>query len=179
MRCYTRRVDAPLSTLADIETRSEGRVALWTRRGFLTLLLVFVLAGLGGFLGVRTATETDEADGFELSLRHATIARAGDDVPWVATVTRAGGFGKDVTLAVTGDYFDIYETQGFTPDPSEATRDAGTLYLTFAAPPGDTFVVSYDAYIQPSSQIGRDGTLSVLQDGSTVASVDFDTTLLP
>jgi hypothetical protein len=172
-------VDVPSSTLAGIETSAQGRLAIWSRRGFLVLLLVFVLAGLGGFLGLRTATETDEAGGYRLSLHHATTARAGLDVPWEVTVTHAGGFGKDITLAVTGDYFDIYETQGFMPDPSDATRDGHTLYLTFAAPPGDTFVLSYDAYIQPSSQVGRDGTLSIIEDGSPVASVDFDTRLLP
>jgi hypothetical protein len=40
-------------------------------------------------------------------------------------------------------------------------------------------VVAYDAYIQPASQVGRDGTLSVVDDGHRVATVDFDTTLLP
>jgi hypothetical protein len=80
---------------------------------------------------------------------------------------------------VTGDYFDIYETQGFTPEPSEATRDGDTLYLTFAAPPGDTFVLDYDAYIQPASQIGQDGTISVVEGSERLASVDFHTRLLP
>jgi hypothetical protein len=172
-------VDVPTSTLEGIETRDQGRLSVWGRRGILGLLLAFVLAGLGGFLGVRTATETDRAGGYELSLHHATTARAGLDVPWEVTVTHEGGFEKVIRLAVTGDYFDIFETQGFTPDPSDATRDGQTLYLTFAAPPGDTFVVAYDAYIQPSSQLGRDGTVSVLEDGLPVASVDFDTTLLP
>ena len=82
-------------------------------------------------------------------------------------------------LAVTADYFDIYETQGFFPEPDSQTRDGRTLYLTFTAPPGDTLVVSYDAYIQPSSQVGRDGTLAVREDGRDVASVDFATWLAP
>ncbi len=172
-------MDVPSSTLEDIEARGEGNWAVWSRRGYLIALLVLVLAGLGGFLGVRTVTESTEEGGYALSLHYATTARAGNDVPWEVTVTHAGGFGKDLTLAVTGDYFDIYETQGFTPEPTEETRDADTLYLTFAAPPGDTLVVSYDAYIQPSSQVGRDGTLSVVENGAAVASVTFDTVLLP
>jgi hypothetical protein len=172
-------VDVPRSTLAGIETRAEGRWAIWSRRGFLVLLLAFVLAGLSGLLGVRTTTAESSAGGYDLSFRYATSARAGLDVPWEVTLVHAGGFGHDVRLAVTGDYFDVFETQGFTPEPSDATRDADTLYLTFAAPPGDTLRVSYDAYIQPSSQLGRDGTLSVLEDGSPVASVDFSTRLLP
>lgn len=169
----------PASTLEDIETAGQGRVAIWSRRAFLTLLVVFVLTGAGGFLGVRTATETDAARGYQLSLRYATTARAGLDVPWEVRVSHEGGFGKDVMLAVTGDYFDIYETQGFAPEPSDATRDGDTLYLTFVAPPGDTLAVSYDVYIQPSSQLGRDGILSVLEDGSPVVSIEFDTLLLP
>lgn len=172
-------MQVPESTIQGLETPAQGVLAIWCRRAVLVLLLVFVLAGLTGFLGVRTATERDEAAGYSIELRHATTARSGLDVPWQATVTREGGFGKELTLAVTGDYFDIFETQGFTPEPAESTRGEDTLYLTFTAPPGDTFVVSYDAYIQPSSQLGRDGSLSVLEDGRPVTTVDFDTMLWP
>jgi hypothetical protein len=96
------------------------------------------------------------------------------------TVTRPGGYGEELVLAVTGDYFDIYETQGFSPDPSSSVRNADTLYMTFDSPGGDTLVVSYDAYIQPSSQQGRDGTVGVVtSDGQTVARVGFRTRLFP
>lgn len=162
-----------------IETRAEGRLAVWSRRGFLALLLAFVLAGMGGLLGVRTSTAETSASGYDLSLRYASTARAGLDVPWQVTLTHPRGFAHDVTLAITGDYFDIYETQGFAPEPSDSTRGPDALYLTFAAPPGDTLVVSYDAYIQPSAQLGREGTLSVLEDGAPVVSVSFSTRLLP
>ena len=168
-----------MQTIEGLETRVQGHVAIWTKRGFLTLLLVLVLTGAAGFLGVRTTTASDDADGWELHLRHAQVARAGLDVPWEVTVHHEGGFGKEVVLAVTGDYFDLFETQGFTPEPSDATRDADTLLLTFTAPPGDTFVVAYDAYIQPAAQQGGDGTLAVLDGGTRVASVDFSTTVLP
>lgn len=168
-----------MQTIVGLETRAQGTVAIWSRRGFLALLLVFVLLGLAGFLGVRTATETADSGGWQLSLEHASVARAGLDVPWQVTVTHPGGFGKELTLAVTGAYFDIYETQGFRPEPSDMTRDQDTLYLTFAAPPGDTFVLMYDAYIQPASQVGRGGTLSVMDGGARVATVDFHTTLMP
>ena len=152
---------------------------MWGRRGFLSLLLVFVLAGATGLLGVRSRTETVRAGGYTLSLEHAVVARAGLDVPFQVTVRRPGGFGSSLQLAITGDYFDIYETQGFNPDASAATRDAHTLYLTFDAPAGDTFTMSYDAYIQPSSQLGRSGTISVESHGRALASLDFTTHLLP
>lgn len=172
-------MDTPTSTLHDIESGCEDRGATWVRRSFLLLLTVFVAAGLLGVLGVRTTVVRDEGSGFDLALRYASTARAGSDVPWEVTLTHAGGFDGDVTLAVTGDYFDIYETQGFHPAPAEETRDGHILYLTFTAPAGDTLVVAYDAYIQPASQVGRGGVLSVLDQGAVAASVDFDTFLLP
>ena len=169
----------PASTLDGLESNDEGRIAVWTRRGFLTLLLCIVLAGVVGLLGVHTTTSQGSQDGWTVSLRHASIARAGLDAPWEVTVTHVGGFTDDITLAVTGDYFDIFESQGFNPEPSDETRDASTRYLTFAKPPGDTLKVSYDAYIQPASQVGRSGTLSVVDGTQRVASVDFSTFLLP
>jgi hypothetical protein len=172
-------VHVPESTLEGIESRAQGRSAVWGRRVFLLALLAFVVAGLTGLLGVATTTSTATEDGYQLSLEHATRARAGLDVPWRVTVHHPGGFGKSLTLAVTGDYFDIYETQGFRPDASATTRDGNMLYLTFDAPPGDTFVVAYDAYIQPSSQQGRSGSVSVMVDGAREATVDFRTRLLP
>jgi hypothetical protein len=39
--------------------------------------------------------------------------------------------------------------------------------------------VSYDAYIQPAAQRGRDATLGVMDEGRQVAVVDIKTRLLP
>ena len=173
-------VRMPDSTLTGFESRRQERVAAWGRRAVLAVLAVVVLAGLSGVLGVRTTTGSDTGGGFALSVDHASVARAGLDVPWQVTVVSAGGFEKTVTLAVTGDYFDMYETQGFTPEPSASVRDGETLYLTFDAPEGDTFTVDYDAYIQPSSQRGESGTVSVVDpDLRPLASVDIDMFLLP
>ncbi len=169
----------PVSTRTGVESR-EGRAAVWGRRTVLALLAVFVAVGLTGYLGAHTATSTATGDGYRVSVSYASIARAGLDVPWQVTVTSTAGFGDTITLAVTADYFDIFETQGFTPQPSKSVRNGETLYLTFDAPGGDTFVVAYDAYIQPSSQQGRGGTVGVVTpDGRTVAAVDFRTRLLP
>lgn len=172
-------MEIPGSTVDQVESRSPNERSVWARRAFLTTLLVFVVAGLGGFLGVRTEVVTATEQDYLVSLRHASLARAGFDVPWQVTVRHAGGFDQTLELAVTGDYFDIYETQGFSPEPSESTRDGDTLYLTFEAPEGDTFVLSYDAYIQPASQVGRDGAVSVVVDDAPVATVEFQTRLLP
>lgn len=172
-------VDLPASTLEPVESRHADRVGVWIRRLLALLLTVLVGLGLAGYLGVRVEVTRAEEAGYELELRHASIARAGIDVPWEVTLRSEDGFGPEVQLAVTGDYFAIYETQGFMPEPTEVTRDDDLLLLTFAAPPGDTLVVAYDAYIQPASQVGRGGTLSVVAEGQRLAELAFRTRLLP
>jgi len=162
---------------------AEGRhsAAVWVRRGALTVLALVVAAGLSSYLGVHTGTASAERDRWGLTLKYPQVARPGLDVRWQATVTHPGGFGKEVTLAVSGDYLNIFETQGFHPEPSDETRDGRMLYLTFTAPPGDTFVVDFDTYVQPASQSGRAATLAVVDPRtlSPLASVDFRTRVMP
>lgn len=178
-RCYTGGVDIPSSTIDGLETPEQGRRSLLGRRFVLVALAGFVAAGLVGAIGGWTRTSSASRDGWSVAVEHAATARAGLDVPWRVTVRHVGGFDRDITLAVTGDYFDIYETQGFLPSPSSETRDGDTLYLTFTPPPGDTFVLAYDAYVQPSSQLGRRGTVRVVQAGQEVVGTDFRTVLFP
>lgn len=169
-----------MTTLDGLEGRRQDVVGQWGRRAFLAVLMIGVVAAMAGFLGVRSSTVRASDDGWKLSLEHASVARAGLDVPFTVTVRHQGGFGEQVTLALTGTYLDIYETQGFNPEPSESRRDGTTLYLTFDAPAeGATFVVTYDAYVQPSAQTGRQGILAVLADGREVAAVDVHTLVLP
>jgi hypothetical protein len=163
------------------EELEEGShpVALWLRRGMLGAMVLVVAADLLSLLGVRTDSVSATGNGYDLTVHYPALARAGLDTPWQVTVTHPGGFGKELTLGVTGDYFNIFETQGFHPNPSDETRDGTTLYLTFTAPKGDTFVVDFDAYIQPASQQGRAATVSVVDQGAAMVSVDLETRLLP
>jgi len=145
----------------------------------LGVLTIAVALALTSLLGVHTSTATAQRAGYTLSLRYPAVARAGLDVEWQVRVQHPGGFGKELTLAVTGDYFNIFETQGFHPQPSDETRDGHTLYLTFTAPPGDTFVVYYDAYIQPASQQGKSARVALLDQGAPAVWIDYRTRLLP
>ncbi|WP_214401824.1 hypothetical protein [Pseudonocardia lacus] len=167
------------STLADVRPVERGPRSVRMRTASIVLLLVIVLAGALGLFGVRSTTTTATAGGYTLSVEHAWIARAGLDVPWSVELRREGGFSGPVTLAVTGDYFDIYEEQGLDPEPASQTADAEDVYWTFDPPPGDTLGVDFDAYIQPAAQWGASGTVAVVEDGQRVVSVDFTTALVP
>jgi hypothetical protein len=169
----------PRTTLEGLESRRRDVVGAWSRRFFMSALAVLLVLGLLGWLGVRSATTSASQLGWSVQLTYASVARAGLDVPWQARVRHVGGFDSTVTLALSGDYLEIYETQAFHPSPSAEWRDGSTLYLQFDAPSSDEMVVTYDAYIQPAAQVGRTGSLAVLQDGRRVATCHFTTHLLP
>jgi hypothetical protein len=167
-----------VGTAADVEEASHPAVP-WVRRVVLAAMALVVAAGLTGLLGVHTSEASARHDGYTLTLHYPGVARAGLDTTWRVEVTHPGGFDKELTLAVTGDYFDIFETQGFHPNPSDETRDGHTLYLTFTAPPGDTFVVDFDAYIQPASQQGRSATVALVEGTTPLVAVRYRTRILP
>ena len=172
-------MDVPNSTLDGVAGETRARLAAWGRRGFLIAVLLLVVAGLCGYLGMKTATTSASGGGYHLQLRYAHIARAGLDVPWELTVTRRGGFDGPVVVEATESYFDIFESQGVSPEPSKETQDGRWWRMTFDKPPGDTLVVDFDIYVQPASQQGRSGTARVLDHGTPAASVDFRTRLVP
>jgi hypothetical protein len=167
------------STLGDVRPVERGPRPTVVRRLLVALLTAIVLAGAAGLFGVRSSEATASAAGWTVSVTYATIARAGLDVPWKVTVRREGGFTGPITLAVTADYFDIYESQGLDPEPSSETSDGERLLWTFDPPPGDELAVDFDAYIQPSSQLGASGEVTVLDGGAEVVTVPFRTWLVP
>lgn len=149
------------------------------RRAGLALLSAAVVLGATGLFGVRSRTSTAVEHGYTLRVTYPMIARAGLDVPWRAQVHHRGGFPHGLTLAVSTDYFRMFETQGFFPDADSVTNDGRFVYFTYDHPPGPTFLVDYDAYIQPASQIGKSATVRVLIGATPVVSTKVRTWLLP
>jgi hypothetical protein len=167
------------STLRDLRSMDEQRGGVVGRRLAIGLLALVVMAGATGWLGVRSWTARASGDGYDLSLTYPRVARAGLDVPWELRLEHAGGFDGPITIAVSADYFDIFEFQGMHPEPSDETADGDFVYLTFQPPDGDVFTTSLDTYVQPSSQIGRDAVAKAMIDDRTVAQVSFSTWLVP
>lgn len=177
------------STLSAVRVGRRPRAALWARRTAATVMLAVVIVGASGLLGVRSDVRTTTAssgDGaWTLTVTYAEVARAGWDVPLSIRVTAPGPLAeRPVTLTIDRAYLDLFETQGWNPDPASATGDADRVELEFDTPSdADVFQADFDAYIQPSAQLGAGSriTLSTPVDGQDqeVAAVDIHTTLLP
>ena len=171
--------DVADSTLTDLRTVDQNTRGRAIRRGTVAFLAIIVLLGGVGAFGVRTTSVRTVAGGYELSVTYAAVSRAGLDTPWTVRVHRAGGFPGPIVLATTSDYFELFETQGLTPEPDSETTGERYTYQTFSPPPGDTLVVTFDAYIQPASQHGRPASTALLVEGREVARVDYRTRLAP
>jgi hypothetical protein len=170
------------STLRGVRTSDKGRLGRWARWGAIAVLVGVVGLAASGRLGVRTDTVSTSGDGLRLTVDYAAVARAGLDVPLRVQVDRTDGsdFDDDITLEFNAGYLSMFETQGFLPDPDQSAAVGDDVRMTFNQPPeGSSFVLNYDAYIEPASQIGTDGRISVIVDDAPVASVEFHTTLLP
>jgi hypothetical protein len=174
-------VDPQDSLLSDVRRRPPSAAAIWGRRVGLAILVVIVVLGAVGFFGVHSRTVSSQgAEGYRLTVTYPQVARAGLDVPWRARVQHPGGVSEDVTLAISSAYFRMFETQGFYPDASEVTNDGTFVYFTFTKPPpGQDFLVDYDAYIQPSAQIGKSATVRLIIGGRLVAQTHLHTWLAP
>ena len=168
------------STLAPVRDPDDVQRASRWRAAAITVLWLVVIAGAVGLLGVRSHTVHASGGGYRADFTYAVVARPGWDVPWHLVVRHPGGFSDGaVTIAVSRSMFDIYETQGFHPSPDSETADASYVYLEFSPPPGDTLVVDFDAYIQPTSQIGRTATIKLITGGQERLRLRAHTLLLP
>ena len=143
------------------------------------LLFVIVVCGAVGVFGVHSRTVHTASAGYELSVTYPQSARAGLDVPFEVLARHPGGFGGELTLAISRNYFRMFESQGFFPDADSSTADEHFVYLTFTAPPGEVFTLWYDAYIQPAQQLGKSAQVKLMIDDKVVAQTSLRTWLVP
>jgi hypothetical protein len=168
------------STLADVVDARRNWRAMIGRRAALILMALVVTIGATGWLGVHAETARSTANGYQLTVTYPRVARAGLDIPWNLRLTHPGGFQHNIIVAISANYYDIFEFQGMHPDASDETADSKFVYLTFSPPKsGDVFTTSLDTYVQPASQIGRSAITAVHIDGHVVAQVHYKTWLVP
>ena len=174
-----RPAKAAYGTIPHARPLERQRAARTGRRVFIVLLFVFLGLGLAGVLGVRTGVVTASGEGYELEVEFATVTRPGLATPWSTTIRHPGGFDGPIKIAVSSEYFDMFDENGLDPDPDGATADGEFVYWEFQPPDGDEFEVSFDARIEPARQWGTDG-ISRLMDGERViAEAQYRTWVLP
>jgi hypothetical protein len=149
------------------------------RRLFLAVLVAFLAIGLTGRLGVRSRTTTARGGGYELTVTYGQVSRGGLATPWSLEIHHPGGFNGPVTISTTTAYLDLFDENGFDPQPSNSTATSDTVIWEFEPPDGDTLGVSLDARIEPAAQWGRTGETSLLVDGKPVVTARYKTWLLP
>ena len=157
----------PESTIDDEQSSRQTRTSVRVRRAVLSFFLL-VHRGRGGRAPRRAhhhRQQRRERLDAGAGVRRGGARRARRALGGDRRAARAASTGPSRS-PLDGDYLDIYETQAFHPEPSASMRDATTLFLEFDPPPsGEVFVVAYDAYIQPGSQLGKDGGVAVVDQG--------------
>jgi hypothetical protein len=167
------------STWSDVRPADLGPPPRWAKRIGLCLLLLVVIAGALGLFGVHSHTNHVNSNGYQLTVTYPQTARAGLDVPFRVGVHHAGGFDGPLTIEISNDYFRMFETQGFFPNADSMTNDGTFVSFTFTKPKSANFLFEYDAYIQPSAQLGKSATIRILVHGAMVATTSLHTWLVP
>jgi hypothetical protein len=157
----------------------RARRARTARRLFMVAVLAFLVVGLTGRLGVLTRTTTAQGGGYELTVTYGHVSRGGLATPWSFEVHHPGGFDGPITVSTTSAYLDLFDENGFDPQPSSATATPDAVIWEFDPPEGDTLGVSLDARIEPAAQWGRTGETAVLVDGKPVVTAKYKTWVLP
>lgn len=172
---------ADTSTLLRSHTNGAVRRSQLLRRLFFVALTLFLLAGTLNAFGVRSATTTASGGGYTLEVTYAEVSRAGLATPWSAVVTRAGGFGDTLVMAINASYFDHFDENGFDPDPSSSTVDGEWLIWEFDAPDGDTFTVGFDARLEPGVQFTSIKGITQVRgpDGDAIVEARYRTFAMP
>jgi|tagenome__1003787_1003787.scaffolds.fasta_scaffold20144492_2 hypothetical protein len=169
---------ATLDEALETDRTRLHRGVLWRRAGT-TVLVLILLAALGGWFGLRTATKQASQGAVTTRLHYAQITRRGVDTPWDLDVNRQGGLGDDVTVRVSLSYLDLLDQHAISPQPDTESTSGDMIEWTFSKPPGDTFHLRLDAEASPSAPFGRHHANTSIRVGSDETNTSFSTWIMP
>jgi hypothetical protein len=130
--------------------------------------------------GVDSAQVTDRAsDATTLTVDYARVTRPALASPFALEVTRSGGFDEPIEVAISRQWIEVWDENGFVPEPDASTGDPSWVVYEFAPPDGDTLRVFYDARLEPARQESVAGAVQVREFGAAIAEVRFETTVRP
>jgi hypothetical protein len=139
-----------------------------------------VVAGALGLLGPRTGTVEGTGGGYDLTVEHASITRAGQPAPLHVRIASADGFTGPVQVSLCDAFFDHFDFQNWYPNPSAETSSPGRVIYEFDPPSGSVLDVSLDARTAPGQLGGREACrIALLEDDEPVVSVAFTTWVMP
>jgi hypothetical protein len=151
----------------------EGRLeAKWLRRGFLTLLFVFLIAALANVFGQAAATDSASGAAGSLSVKVPSRLRGG--------LTYQGEFklqaNQDLgapTLVLDRGLVDQTTLNTVQPEPAGSTTDAdGNLKLRFPPmPAGRTLIVYIEFQTNPVNVGVHDADISFYDADELIAQV--------
>lgn len=153
----------------DFEGRLEAR---WLRRGFLTLLLIFIIAALANAFGQAAATDTASGAAGSLSVKAPSRLRGGIAFQGEFQIHATRDLGAP-TLVLGHGWIDQTTVNTVQPEPAGSTTDAeGNLKLRF--PPmaaGRTIVVYMEFQVNPINVGIHDADVSLYDADELIASI--------
>lgn len=149
------------------------------RRVFVALLFTFLGLGAAGVFGSRTSSVTAADRGYELTVTYPSVTRPGLAIRYAVRVRHSGGFTGPIELMTTSEYLDLFDENGFDPEPTEITTTAEDTIWTFDTFRGDVLTVSFDARTEPARESGRSGTTTLMVQGDQIVSVRYRTWVMP
>ena len=145
----------------------------------LMLLGITDTVGWTSAYGVSSAVIEVSSGGRTLRVRYPEVTRPALASPFDITVVDPGGFDEPVTLRINRRFFQLWDENGWYPDPSSERSEGEWIELEFDPPSGEELRVSLDARIEPAIQSGRAGEVTLMDGDDAVVTARFDVAVRP
>jgi hypothetical protein len=165
--------DLPAEIDLDRHRDFKGRMlGQWLRRGFLGLLLIFLIAALANVFGQAAATDTATGAGGSLSVKAPSRVRGGLTYQGEFVIRATAPLGAP-TLVLDRGWVDQTTVNTVQPEPVGSTTDAeGDLKLRFPPMPlGRTLVVYVEFQANPINVGSHEAGVSLYDGARPVASI--------
>jgi hypothetical protein len=147
----------------DFEGRRLGQ---WLRRGFLTLLLLFIIAALANLFGQAAATDSASGAAGTLSVKAPSRVRGGLTYQGEFVIHAKQALGAP-TLVLDRGWVDQTTVNTLEPEPAGTTTDAdGDLKVRFPAMAAGRTLVVYAEFQANPINVGSHDADVALYDGS-------------
>ena len=168
--------------LSSMQSKDAVRRGRMVRRAVITVVVLFVLAGLLNVFGHKDRTSTAITDHWHLSVTHASVSRGGLASNWSLELRRLDGedLPEELEVRSRADYFAIYDENGLDPEPESSWVDGDDLVWTYRPPPDSaSLVIDFDARLQPNARWRHPGRTTIVVAEDPVVSVGYETWAVP